>query len=97
MASALCHYLNSRGRQRIQARASGQPIYFPWIPHQDTLRTFQSYLVKMPREAISLFPEPRLMVDRVRAQPELALTSPTEQAEEAVQDAAGKAAFSPLR
>jgi hypothetical protein len=79
-------------RQRIQARASGQPIYFPWIPYQDTLRTFQSYLVKMPREAISLFPELRLMVDRVRAQPELALASPTVQAEEAVQDAAGKVA-----
>ena len=46
-------------RQRIQARANGQPIYFPWIPYQDTLRTFQSYLVKMPQEAISLFPQLR--------------------------------------
>jgi Protein NO VEIN, C-terminal len=79
-------------RQRIQARASGQPIYFPWIPYQDTLRTFQSYLVKIPREAISLFPELRTMVDRVKTQPELTLASPTEQAEEAVQDAAGKVA-----
>jgi hypothetical protein len=42
-------------RERIQARASGQPIYFPWIPYRDTLRTFQSYLVKMPQEAISFF------------------------------------------
>ena len=53
-------------RQRIQARASGQPIYFPWIPYQDTLRTFQSYLVKMPLEAISLFPQLRTMVDRAK-------------------------------
>ena len=50
-------------RQRIQARASGQPIYFPWIPYQDTLRTFQSYLVKMPQQAISLFPQLRAMVE----------------------------------
>ena len=54
-------------RQRIQADASRQPIYFPWIPYQDTLRTFQSYLVKMPREAISLFPQLRAMVDRAKA------------------------------
>jgi hypothetical protein len=81
-------------RQRIQARANGQPIYFPWIPYQDTLRTFQSYLVKMPREAISLFPELRTIVDQVEAQPsELLTTSPTEQAEEAMQDAAGKVAW----
>ncbi len=80
-------------RQRIQARANGQPIYFPWIPYQDTIRTFQSYLVKMPREAISLFPELRTMVGRVKAQPsEFVLASPTEQAEEAVEDAAGKVA-----
>ena len=80
-------------RQQIQARASGQPIYFPWIPYQDTLRTFQSYLVKMPQDAISLFPQLRAMVDQAEAQPsELVLTSPTEQAEEAVKDAAGKVA-----
>ena len=80
-------------RERIQARASGQPIYFPWIPYQDTLRTFQSYLVKMPQEAISLFPQLRAMVDQAEAQPSgFVLASPTEQAEEAVKDAAGKVA-----
>lgn len=80
-------------RQRIQAGASGQPIYFPWIPYQDTLRTSQSYLVKMPRGTFSLFPELRSMVDPVEAQPsELVMASPTEQAEEAMQDAAGKVA-----
>jgi hypothetical protein len=47
----------------------------------------------MPREAISLFPELRAMVDQVEAQPsEFALASPTEQAEQALQDAAGKVA-----
>ena len=80
-------------RQRIQARASGRPIYFPWIPYQDTLRTFQSYLVKVPREAISLLSELRTMVDQMEAQPpDFALTSPTEQAEAAMEDAAGKVA-----
>ena len=80
-------------RQQIQAHGSGQPIYFPWIPYQDTLRTFQSYLVKMPQEAISSFPQLRAMVDQAEGHvPGLAPTSPTEQAEEAVKDAAGKVA-----
>ena len=80
-------------RQRIHDRASGQPIYFPWIPYQDTLRTFQSYLVKMPQDAISLFPELRTMVARAAAQsPGFVAASPAEQAEEAVNDAAGKIA-----
>jgi hypothetical protein len=80
-------------RRRIQAGASGQPIYFPWIPYQDTVRTFQSYLVKMPREAIHLFPLLRAVVDQAKNQvPGLVLASPTEQAEEAVKDAAGKVA-----
>jgi Domain of unknown function (DUF3883) len=80
-------------RERIQARASGQPIFFPWIPYQDTLRSFQSYLVKMPQQAISLFPQVRAMVNRAEAQRSgFALASPTVQAEEAVKDAAGKVA-----
>jgi Domain of unknown function (DUF3883) len=80
-------------RHRLQARASGQPIYFPWIPYQDTLRTFQSYLVKMPQEAISLFPQLRAMVNQARAQlPRFVPASPAEQAEQAVKDAAGKVA-----
>ena len=47
----------------MQDQAAGQPIYFPWIPYRDTLRTFQSYLVKMPQDAISLFPKLRALVD----------------------------------
>jgi hypothetical protein len=78
-------------RERIQARASGQPIYFPWIPYQETLRTFQSYLVKMPQDAISLFPQLRAAVDQARSS-SFAPASPVEQAERAVEDAAGKVA-----
>ena len=80
-------------RQRIQADANGQPIYFPWNPYQNTLRTFQSYLVKMPQQAVSLFPQLRAAVDQASAHASgVVLTSPTEQAEEAVKDAAGKIA-----
>ena len=80
-------------RERIQARAGGQPIYFPWIPYQDTLRTFQSYLVKMPQEAISLFPQLRTAVDRAEARPTGPVpASAVEQVEAAVAEAAGKAA-----
>jgi hypothetical protein len=80
-------------RRQIQAGVGRQPIYFPWIAYQDTLRTFQSYLVKMPREAIGLFPQLRAMVDQAKARASgLVLASPTEQAEEAVKDAAGKVA-----
>jgi hypothetical protein len=80
-------------RERIEARASGQSIYFPWIPYRDTLRTFQSYLVKMPQEAISLFPHLRAAVDWEKSEsPKWVPVSSTEQAEEAVNDAAGKVA-----
>ena len=54
-------------RKRVQVRARGQAIYFPWNPYQDTLRTFQSYLVKMPATAIALFPQLRAAVDRAEA------------------------------
>jgi hypothetical protein len=80
-------------RQRMQDQAAGQPIYFPWIPYRDTLRTFQSYLVKMPQEAISLFPKLRALVDEaVSDASSSAIRSPAEQAMQAVIDAAGKIA-----
>lgn len=80
-------------RARIQATAMGQPIYFPWIPYQDTLRTFQSYLVKMPWEAISLFPSLRAAVERAEfLSSSLGSASPVEQAYMAVDNAAGKTA-----
>jgi hypothetical protein len=80
-------------RERIQARADGQPIYFPWIPYRDTLRTFQSYLVKMPREAIDFFPPLLTAVGQAEAHASMpSAPSPVEEAEEAVEDAAGKVA-----
>jgi Domain of unknown function (DUF3883) len=80
-------------RERMQDRAAGHPIYFPWIPYQDTLRTFQSYLVKMPQDAISLFPQLRALVDELAGNaPRRAVRSPAEQAMAAVIDAAGKLA-----
>src|SRR5690242_14584975 len=80
-------------RQRIQARTSGQPIYFPWIPYKDTLRTFQSYLVKMPQEAIGLFPQLRKAIDESKSQASGVLLASSEgQVSEAVKDAAGKVA-----
>jgi hypothetical protein len=80
-------------RGRIQARAGGHPVYLPWIPYRGTLRTFQSYLVKMPQEAIDLFPRLRAAVDQAQAHaPILAAASPVAEAEEAIEDAAGKIA-----
>src|ERR1017187_698213 len=80
-------------RQRMQVRAGGQPIYFPWIPYRDTLRTFQSYLVKMPQDAISFFPQLGAVVDELGGKSsDGAILSPADQAVEAVADAAGKVA-----
>jgi hypothetical protein len=82
-----------RLREQIQALAGRQPIYFPWNPYQDTLRTYQSYLAKMPRAAVSLFPRLRAVVEEADAHSSsLAGFSPVEQAAEAVEAAAGKIA-----
>jgi hypothetical protein len=80
-------------RRQLQERAPGQALYFPWIPYQDTLRTFQSYLVKLPRAAIKMFPQLQVAVkeaDQLSSLPEG--FSPVEQAEDAVEQAAGRAA-----
>ena len=39
-------------RDRLIATHPAHSIYFPWIPYQATLRTFQTYLAKFPREAV---------------------------------------------
>jgi hypothetical protein len=78
-------------RDQMQARAGGHPIYFPWIPYRETLRTFQSYLVKMPDEAILLFPQLEKAVTEARTRM-LVPVSPVQQVEKAVDDAAGKVA-----
>ena len=67
-------------RADIVANAQGQPIYFPWVPYgTGPIRTFQSYLVKVPRAVVDLFPQLRAAVDALgqpdttnpRAAPEL--------------------------
>jgi hypothetical protein len=79
-------------REQLQERAPGQPLYFPWIPYQDTLRTFQSYLVKMPRAAIGMFPQLRAAAEQAGAASSAAGFSPVEQAQDAVDQAAGRSA-----
>jgi Family of unknown function (DUF6416)/Domain of unknown function (DUF3883) len=79
-------------REQLQERAPGQALYFPWIPYQDTLRTFQSYLVKLPRAAIGMFPQLRAAVEQADATSLPGGFSPVEQAEDAVDQAAGRAA-----
>lgn len=80
-------------RRQLQERALGQPLFFPWNPYQDTLRTYQSYLAKVPQAAISLFPRLRAAVGQAEARSaRIAGFSPVEQAEDAVAAAAGKTA-----
>lgn len=44
------------------------PLYFPWVPYRgQPMRTFQSYLVKVPQAVIDLFPALRKAVDDVMA------------------------------
>jgi hypothetical protein len=89
----LGHYQALGEPLQVQARAGQKPIYFPWNPYQDTLRTYQSYLAKLPRAAVSLFPQLREAVERAAARSSsLAGFSPVEQAEDAVDSAAGKTA-----
>jgi hypothetical protein len=77
----------------MQAGVKRQPIYFPWTRYRDTLRTYQSYLAKMPQEAIDLLPRLRAAVAYAEiTSPGIEATSPVEQAEEAVEAAAGKVA-----
>jgi Family of unknown function (DUF6416)/Domain of unknown function (DUF3883) len=80
-------------RQQLQEQAHGQPLYFPWNPYRDTLRTYQSYLAKLPQAAISLFPRLRAAVGQAEMRSaRVTRFSPVEQAEDAVAAAAGKTA-----
>jgi hypothetical protein len=78
-------------REQLQKRARGRAIYFPWIPYQDTLRTFQSYLVKLPLAAVGMFaPLHRAVEQADMLWTAPASFSPAEQAQDAVDHAAGK-------
>ena len=72
-------------REQLQARVRGQALYFPWNPYRDTIRTYQSYLAKVPQAAVSLFPQPRGAVDQAASRSAgIAGSSPAEQAADAV-------------
>lgn len=72
-----------RLRAEVEAKANGKPIYFPWVPYgEGPIRTFQSYLVKMPHAAIDLFPELRSAVGQL-AEPD---TSPPPSAPDLLSD-----------
>jgi hypothetical protein len=44
-------------RDSLHAEHPGRSLYFPWNPYQDSLRTFQTYLAKLPRAALDVLPE----------------------------------------
>jgi hypothetical protein len=79
-------------RDQLRAQGSGRPLYFPWIPYGDTLRTFQSYLVKMPRQAVNIFPDLAAAIGEAESAPPPGPPSPADEVRQAVEDAAGKAA-----
>lgn len=78
-------------RTRLETVAAGQPVHFPWIPYQeDTIDIAPSYLARMPREAVSLFPTLEAAVGRAATEP-VGLGSFTlvQMAEDAVTGASG--------
>jgi len=80
-------------RQSLELRYAGQPLYFPWIRYQDSIRTFQTYLAKFPREALSILPEVAHGVDALLALPPAAKPNPAGigEAVTGVESAAGRA------
>jgi len=79
-------------RDELEKRNRGA-VYFPWTPYGDgPIRTWQSYLVKLPQAAVDLFPRLRTVVDEVAASQTGSLDLPTEtqEAEDKVADVAGK-------
>jgi hypothetical protein len=79
-------------RDALQAEHPGRPIYFPWNPYRDSLRTFQTYLAKFPRVVLDVLPEVREAVAAiVQDLPTAVLTDPgVEEAERDVASAAGR-------
>jgi len=44
-------------RGALRTEHPKRPLYFPRIPYQDTLRTFQTYLAKLPRAVLDVLAE----------------------------------------
>lgn len=80
-------------RDKLQATHPRQPLYFPWIPYQESLRTFQTYLAKFPRDALTALPELLAPIDRVTRSDIPSATQPEiTRAEREVAKAAGRPA-----
>lgn len=79
-------------RDSLHAEYPRQSLYFPWIPYQNSLRTFQTYLAKLPRAALDALPEVREAVASLVEEPVVpALAQPEiEEAERDIASAAGR-------
>jgi hypothetical protein len=76
-------------RDSLQERHGG-PLYFPWTPYRGgPMRTFQSYLVKFPKDLMSIFPSIRQALTDLPASSEIRLDSSTGIAS-TIEDLAGK-------
>jgi hypothetical protein len=83
-----------RIRDEVEAQALGRPLYFPWVPYRaGPIRTFQSYLVKMPRAVVDLFPDLQRVVNKVASQPAPSFPDPVAPLVDAVASAAGRTAL----
>ncbi|GAA1738400.1 protein NO VEIN domain-containing protein [Nonomuraea bangladeshensis] len=79
-------------RDKLQAEYPGQPLYFPWIPYQNSLRTFQTYLAKLPNAVLDVLPEVKGVVAALAEEPssETLTQQNIEEAERQVASAAGR-------
>jgi hypothetical protein len=79
-------------RNTLLGRYPKQSIYFPWIPYQSSLRTFQTYLAKFPRVALEVLPELKEIVAQVLAEPSTSVAKQpeVEEAERDIATAAGR-------
>lgn len=79
-------------RDRLISRY-GEPVHFPWIPYgEGPIRTFQSYLTKIPRAAIALMPRLSAALDAATREHVGPIQAASELlvAERSLADAAGK-------
>jgi Domain of unknown function (DUF3883) len=76
----------------LEAEHPGRSLYFPWTTYQGSLRTFQSYLAKLPRAALDVLPELGDAVARLAADSAIPLVDQAdiEEAERVVASAAGR-------
>lgn len=82
-------------RDELQRRHGPQTrLYFPWVPYArgaQPMRTFQTYLAKLPAAVLDLVPRLRHAVDAARASA-MPPASEVDQVEAAVAEAAGQRA-----